>query len=119
MRPALRHLTAWLSLATFATALSLPVLDADHAGRVDPETLIGLQAHRADHDVPHLGGPSQIDVEHCAICHWVRSLSQSSSSSRGAVVPAPAGGLRDIHRAGALTQTAARHCPVRGPPVLA
>ena len=110
--------TASLALLAFAAGLLAPVIDADHAGRLDPEAARAFSAHAIEHPGVHFESNPGLTVgDHCAICHWVRSLGQSTIETRaGASVEAPmrAASRHTVTRASVLGQ--GRHA-VRGPPV--
>lgn len=109
--------TASLALLVFTAGLLAPVIDADHAGRLDPEAARAFSAHAIEHPGVHFETNPGLTVgDHCAICHWVRSLGQSTIETRtGASVEGPV----SVRSRGAAIHPSVlcqgRHA-VRGPP---
>ena len=119
MPPALLRSLAWLALFGVASGFVLPLVDTDHAGRADPEARVGISAHLLEHAVPHFqrhrDAPSG---EHCALCHWFRSLGQSTGTERVAVAPVDHAFPVRPARLGRASAGRLGCGAVRGPPVL-
>lgn len=110
---------AWLALWGVGAGIVVPVLDADHAGRVDPEGRVSISAHLVEHDVPHLAAtPAAAPGDHCAICHWQRSLGHAAPTSAVIVRAAQAAKRSDGLRAQRPANLRRGPADVRGPPRL-
>ena len=112
----MRRLTAAGALGAFVLALVLPSLtrshvwaDADLAG-ADAALFVG-------HPTTQIESPRvPVAPEHCALCHWLRSL---GSSVVGGPVPVPPTARLEHPLTGSTTSlstVAASSCPARAPP---
>lgn len=110
-----RRVTATLVLATFIAALVLPSLVVSHAC-ADPD-LGGADGLFAGHPITQFEGVrAAVLPEHCALCHWLRSLGSSANELPAALpVPAPAAGPCDPGDDAAWV-TATIRGPARAPP---
>ncbi len=111
-----RRVCSAFVLATFVVTLVLPRLVVSHAW-FDPD-LSGADAGLfAGHPVTQFEGVhAPVAPEHCALCHWLRSLS-SSTNVLPAVLPALArlAGPRTA-ATDAVAGTTSTRRPARAPP---
>ena len=110
-----RRITATLVLATFVATLVLPSLVVSHAW-ADPD-LGGAEGLFAGHPVTQFEGVrAAVLPEHCALCHWLRSLGSSANELPTALpVPALAAGP-GAFGVDAAWVTATTRGPARAPP---
>jgi hypothetical protein len=119
MSTTVRRLSAAFGLLAFSASLLVPVFDPEHGGRSDLENSLGPSAHQIEHPVAHFGTDDGLgSAEHCALCHWARSLKHSDRSARF-VVDQVASMSRAAWARGVIpARTHSTHVSVRGPPVL-
>jgi len=79
----MRRLTAACALGTFVFTLFLPAITASHAWA--DEDLAGFEDGLFEgHPTTQFETPRlPVGPEHCALCHWLRSLGSSSISGTG------------------------------------
>ena|SRR5690349_16861324 len=81
----LRRRAGWLTLAAFLASLVLPLASRDHLNGADDVdcgsgafVLYGVQSFTTP--------AAPIQTEHCALCHWQRTVRTAATSPRLAVV---------------------------------
>jgi hypothetical protein len=112
-----RGLVSRVALFAFATSLALPLLSSRHAWADDPDAGWGGVPIVLAHEEAQVEGAVPADAgRHCAICHWMRALSNSVTSSKPEG-PGLIGALSHrLDRADPVATTPAESGPARAPP---
>ncbi|NQW03589.1 MAG: hypothetical protein HQ485_06130 [Acidobacteria bacterium] len=108
------QIRSWILLATFVCMLGSTVLSIDHLGLIDSACgAFGLSNQPADAQVQSaVDGP----LQHCPICHFLRSMNQVTTSTAVRVVSLEATRVLGPSVGQRARAAAVVHLPSRAPP---
>jgi hypothetical protein len=107
----------WMSRTIALLLLLVAASGMPHGSADDPACRVP-QGEQAGQPSPAIGAETTLDHEHCAICHWTRSLRSPLVAAVGSDVPLAAGLMILPGIAADRRSPDTDNLPARAPPII-